>query len=181
MRKQENDVERILLTEEQIQKRIKELALELEAEYAEKDAIFVCILNGAAPFYIDLIKELDIFMELNFMRVSSYNSGTQSTGNVIIKYDIETDVFGKHVVIIDDIVDSGHTLQSLRKLFAMRGAASVKACCLLDKPSRREVDVHADYVGFEVPNYFVIGYGLDYEGHYRNIKYIGTLKPEIYA
>ena len=140
----------------------------------------VCVLNGAAVFYIDLLMDMQIPLEMNFIRVSSYGAGTESSGTVRILYDLEADITDKHVLIVEDIIDSGRTLKRLSKLLKERGAASVKCCCLLDKPSRRAVEMQADYVGFSVPDEFLVGYGLDYNGKYRNLRFIGTLKPEIY-
>ena len=140
----------------------------------------VGVLNGAAIFYINLIMELDIPLEMNFIRVSSYGAGTKSSGNVRMLYDLEADIAGKDVLIVEDIVDSGNTLCALKELFQKRGAKSVRCCCLLDKKERREAPIEADYVGFDVPDKFLVGYGLDYAGKYRNLKFVGTLKPEIY-
>ena len=125
--------------------------------------------------------ELDIPLEMNFIRVSSYGAGTKSSGNVRMLYDLEADIAGKDVLIVEDIIDSGNTLCALKELFHKRGARSVRCCCLLDKKERREAPIQADYVGFDVPDKFLVGYGLDYAGKYRNLKFVGTLKPEIYS
>ena len=175
------DIESVLLTEEQIKKRVRELADQLMHEYEGKEVYFVGILNGAVAFYVDLIMEMDLYLDMYFMRVSSYGSGTQTSGSLRIEYDLEADIAGKHVVIIEDIIDSGRTLKNLTKMLLDRGPASVKSCCLLDKPERREVEMEADYVGFKVPDVFLVGYGLDYAGKYRNLNYIGTLKSEVYS
>ena len=175
------DIEKVLVSEEAIKRRVCELAQVIEADYDGKETLVVGILNGAVAFYIDLIKEMDSFIEMNFMRVSSYGGGTNTTGNIRILYDLEVSVADKHVLIVEDIIDSGVTMKNLKKLLLDRGAASVKACVLLDKPSRRIVDVDAEYVGFKIPDEFVVGYGLDYAGKYRNLKFIGTLKPEVYT
>lgn len=174
------DIEEIILSKEQITERTKELADILTKEYESKDLLMVGVLNGAAIFYMDLMMEMDIPLEMNFIRVSSYGSGTESSGTVRILYDLEADVTDKHILIVEDIIDSGRTLMRLKNLLIQRGAASVKCCCLLDKPARREIDIYADYVGFNVPDKFLVGYGLDYAGKYRNLKYVGTLKPEVY-
>lgn len=174
------DIEKTLLDEAAIGKRVRELAEQIAADYAGKDLLMVCVLNGAAVFYIDLLMDMQIPLEMNFIRVSSYGAGTESSGTVRILYDLEADITDKHVLIVEDIIDSGRTLKRLSKLLKERGAASVKCCCLLDKPSRRAVEMQADYVGFSVPDEFLVGYGLDYNGKYRNLRFIGTLKPEIY-
>ena len=175
------DIGEIILSEEQIALRIKELAAEIAEDYKDKEFLLVGVLNGAVVFYIALMMELDLPLEMNLIRVSSYGAGTTSTGNIRMVYDLEADITGKHVLIIGDIIDSGNTLKMLKRLMQDRGAADVKACCLLDKKERREVDIEADYVGFDVPDKFLVGYGLDYAGKYRNLKYVGTLKPEVYS
>ena len=175
------DILEIILTEEEIAGRVKALAKSIEDDYAGKDLVMVCVLNGAAVFYIALMMEMTIPLEMNFIRVSSYGSGMSSSGTVRILYDLETDISGRDVLIVEDIIDSGHTLERLTQLLRDRGARTVRCCCLLDKKERREVPMEADYVGFDVPDKFLVGYGLDYAGKYRNLKYIGTLKPEIYA
>ena len=174
------DILKVTISEEQIATRLKELSQQLMADYADKDLLMVGVLNGASVFYINLMMEMDIPLEMYFMRVSSYGSGTTSSGTVRIIYDIEQDITGKDVLIVEDIVDSGNTLRRLKNTLQARGPASLKCCALLDKPSRRVVDIDADYVGFQVPDEFLVGYGLDYDGKYRNLKFIGTLKPEIY-
>ena len=176
----ENDVEEIIVTSEQIERRVSELAAQIAHDYKGKDFVLVGVLNGAVVFYIDLMMELGIPLEMNFIRVSSYGAGTKSSGNIRILYDLEADITNKHVLIVEDIIDSGNTLKALKVLLIKRGAADVKSCCMLDKKERREADVDADYVGFEVPDKFLIGYGLDYAGKYRNLKFVGTLKPEVY-
>ena len=156
-KKMKDDIARVLLSQEQIQSRVAELAAQIQEDYAGKELVMVCVLNGAAVFYIDLLMELDIPLEMNFIRVSSYGSGTKSSGSVRMLYDLEADIAGKHVLIVEDIIDSGNTLKSLTALLAGRGAADVKSCCLLDNPSRRIVQMEADYVGFEVPEEFLEG------------------------
>lgn len=174
------DIERVLLSKEQIHDRVCQLAEQIECDYDGKDLVMVCVLNGAAVFYIDLLMEMDIPLEMNFIRVSSYGSGTTSSGSVRILYDLEADIAGRHVLVVEDIIDSGNTLKNLTQLLRDRGAAEVKTCCLLDKPSRRTAQIEGDYVGFQVPDEFLVGYGLDYAGKYRNLKFVGTLKKEIY-
>jgi hypoxanthine phosphoribosyltransferase len=175
-----NDIKRVLFTEEQIGKRVKELAAQIGQEFAGKDLLTVGVLRGAVMFYADLVRELDLPINMNFMALSSYGASSKSSGAVRIQYDLEDDITGRDVLVVEDIVDSGLTLQYLTKTLRSRNAATVRTCCLFDKPSRRTVDFHADYVGFEVPDIFIVGYGLDYAEKYRNLKYIGELKPEIY-
>jgi hypoxanthine phosphoribosyltransferase len=177
----EQDIEEVILTKEQISTRIKELSAKIAEDYAGKEFVMVGVLNGAIVFYIDLMMELDIPLQMNFIRVSSYGKGTKSTGNIRILYDLEADITNQHVLIVEDIIESGNTLKALTRLLLKRGAADVKSCCLLDKRERREADIDADYVGFVVPDKFLVGYGLDYAGKYRNLKFVGTLKPEIYT
>ena len=174
------DIEEVILSEEHIAARVREIAAQITRDYAGKEFVMVGVLNGAAIFYINLIMELDIPLEMNFIRVSSYGAGTKSSGNVRMLYDLEADIAGKDVLIVEDIIDSGNTLCALKELFQKRGAKSVRCCCLLDKKERREAPIEADYVGFDVPDKFLVGYGLDYAGKYRNLKFVSTLKPEIY-
>ncbi len=176
----DNDIEKILFTSEDIKAAVQKLGQKLTEDYQDKNPVVVGILRGAAPFMIDLIRAMDCYMEIDFMAVSSYGDDMESSGTVKIIKDLDTDVTGRHVLIVEDIIDSGRTAQALRKLFAAKNAASVKICSLLDKPERREVDVQADYVGINTPNEFVVGYGLDFRQQYRNLPYIGVLKPEAY-
>lgn len=175
------DIERVLFTEEQIETRCKELAAQIEADYDNRGItpIVVGLLKGSVPFMAELIKYFRHPIEIDFMSVSSY-AGTTSVGDVKINKDTDLSAKGKHVLIVEDIVDTGRTLAEVRKLFINKGAADVKIVSLLDKPDRRVVDIQADYNGFTVPNEFVVGYGLDYNQCYRNLPYIGVLKPEIY-
>ncbi len=176
----DNDIAKILYTKEQITEVVVRLGAELTADYHDKNPLVVGVLRGSAPFMMDLVRAMDCYLEIDFMDVSSYGDGTESSGNVRIVKDLDTDVSGRHVLLVEDIVDSGRTLEKLLKLFSARHAASVKVCTLLDKPERRVVEVKADYIRLEVPNEFVVGYGLDYQQKYRNLPYIGVLKPEIY-
>ena len=176
----DNDIEKILFTSEDIKAAVQKLGRKLTEDYQDKNPVVVGILRGAAPFMIDLVRAMDCYMEIDFMAVSSYGDDTKSSGSVKIIKDLDTDVTDRHVLIVEDIIDSGRTAQALRKLFAAKNAASVKICSLLDKPERREVDVQADYVGINTPNEFVVGYGLDFRQQYRNLPYIGVLKPEVY-
>lgn len=175
------DIKRILITEDQIKQRVKELAALIQQDYAGQEVLTVGVLRGAVMFYADLVRELDMPLHMNFMALSSYGCSSVSSGAVRIQYDLEEDISGKNVLIVEDIVDSGLTLQYLTKTLRSRNPAKIKTCCLFDKPSRRTVDFHADYVGFSVDDIFIVGYGLDYAEKYRNLKYIGELKPEIYG
>ena len=176
-----NDIKEILITSEQIQNRIQELGKELLRDYADKNPIFVGVLKGVVVFYADMIRAFDAPCQLDFMRISSYK-GTQSTGNMVVRQDIAEDLQGRHVVILEDILDTSRSLRFTRDYLQFKGAASVKICTLLDKPEGRlpDVDIEADYVGFTIPNAFVVGYGLDYNEKYRNLPYVGILKPEVY-
>ena len=175
------DIKRILISEEQIKQRVKEMAAQIQQDYAGQEVLTVGVLRGAVMFYADLVRELDMPLHMNFMALSSYGCSSVSSGAVRIQYDLEEDIAGKNVLIVEDIVDSGLTLQYLTKTLRSRNPAMIKTCCLFDKPCRRTVDFHADYVGFSVDDIFIVGYGLDYAEKYRNLKYIGELKPEIYG
>jgi hypoxanthine phosphoribosyltransferase len=176
-----DDIERVLVSEEALQARIAELAAEMNATYSDEDLpILVCILKGAFMFLADLTRQLTFRHELDFMEISSYGQGTSSSGVVRILLDLASTIEGRHVVIVEDIVDTGHTLDYILRNFATRKPTSVRVATLLNKPSRREIEVPLDFVGFEVPNEFVLGYGLDYAEQYRNIPYIGVAKPAIY-
>lgn len=175
-----NDIEKVLVSTEQLQKRIREMGAQLAAEYQGKNPLVVCVLRGAVMFMTDLTRAMDIPLEIDFMDVSSYESGTTSSGHIKIIKDLDASVAGRHVLLVEDIVDTGRTLSHLLELFRMRDAASVKVVSLLDKPERRLVSLDVDYIGMEVPNEFVVGYGLDFAQKYRNLPYIGVLKPELY-
>ena len=176
------DIKEILLTEEQIQSKVKELAKQLSAEYAGKDPIFVGVLKGVVVFFGDMMKNIDIPCQMDFMWISSYGHGTASSGQMVLKRDVSEDLTGRHVVVLEDIFDTGNSLQFTYEHLLSKNPASVKICTLLDKPERRRagVTVKADYTGYVIPNEFVVGYGLDYAEHYRNLPYIGILKPEVY-
>lgn len=177
----DNDVAGILLTEEQIKEKVQELGRQITEDYKDVDCLIaVGILRGSVIFMADLIRCIDLHTELEFMSVSSYGASSKTSGAVKINKDLDVDIAGKHVIIIEDIIDSGVTLSYLRELFLKRNPASLKICTLLNKPERRIADVTPDYVAFEVPDEFVIGYGLDYASRYRNMPYIGILKREIY-
>jgi len=179
----ENDVAEVLLTEEQIRTRVSELGRQISLDYREKDLLLVGILKGATVFMADLMREITIPLAIDFVAISSYGNGTKSSGVVRILKDLDESVENKYVLIVEDIVDTGLTLKLsyLKDNMYSRRAADVKVCTLLDKPSRRKVDVATDYVGFVIPDKFVVGYGLDYKGLYRNLRYIAVLKEEIYA
>ncbi len=174
------DCERIMLTEEQIRARVTEVATEVDALYANKRPLVVGILKGSIIFYADFIRHLSCPVELDFMAVSSYGSGAVSSGKLKIKKDLDRDVKGRDVIIVEDIIDSGFTLANLKALLTERGANSVKIVTLLNKAERREYDIAPDYNCFDIENEFVIGYGLDYDESYRNLPYIGILKREVY-
>ena len=177
----EKDMQYILLTEEQIKARIKELGEELSREYADKDPVVVGVLKGVVVFYADMIRELKVPCQMDFMWISSY-TGTNSTGNMEVKRDVTVDIKDRHVLILEDIFDTGNSLDYTYRHLMFKQPASLKICTLLDKPERRKpgITLQADYVGFTIPNEFVVGYGLDYNEHYRNLPYIGVLKPEVY-
>ncbi|MEG0255251.1 MAG: hypoxanthine phosphoribosyltransferase [Vagococcus sp.] len=176
----EKDIEKTFYSEEEIQERVKTLGEAISKDYEDKFPLVVGVLKGAVPFLADLVRSMNIHMEMDFMDVSSYGNATVSSGEVRILKDLSTVVEGRHILIVEDIVDSGRTLRYLVDLLKHRKAASVKIVTMLDKPEGRVVEMDADYIGFEVPNEFVVGYGLDYAEDYRNLPYIGVLKPEIY-
>lgn len=164
-----------LISRAEVEKRIKELAKKIESEYKDKDLICVGLLKGSVIFLSDLIKEIDIPLQIDFMNVSSYGNETTTSGNVKILKDTDLDVSGKDVLIIEDIIDTGITLEYVLGMFKAKGVSSVKVCTLLSKPERRKVEVFVDYIGFEIPDKFVVGYGLDYAQKYRNLPYIGAV------
>lgn len=175
------DIDRILFSEEQLQAKIAELGRQLTEDYRDKDPIFVGVLKGCFVFMADLLRSTDIYCTMDFMAVSSYGDGVTSTGAVKINKDLSRDIAGRHVIIVEDILDSGITLSYLKNYLSVRKPASISIVTLLDKPSRRRADIKADYVGFEVEDAFVVGYGLDYAEEYRNLPYIGVLKSEVYS
>ena len=172
------DLEKILFTQEQIDARVKELAAQINKDYKGEEIVLVGILKGSVFFYTDLARNITESTFLEFMSVSSYN-GTRSSGEVINK-DISMPVEGKHLLVVEDIIDTGFTLSYLKKVLLQRNPKSVKICSLLDKPARRKVDFEGDYIGFTIPDAFVVGYGLDYNQRYRNLPEIGILKKEVY-
>ena len=177
----EKNIERVLLSEEQIQSRIRELGQELSREYAGKNPIFIGVLKGVVVFYADMVRSITVPCQLDFMWISSY-SGTESTGKMNVKQGLSADIKGRHVVILEDIFDTGNSLQFTYQYLLEKEPASLKICTLLDKPDRRNpnVTVKPDYTGFVIPNEFVVGYGLDFNEFYRNLPYVGVLKPEAY-
>ena len=175
------DLARVLLTEEQIQAKLAELAAAVEADYAGRDPLLVGVLKGAVIVMADLTRHLRMSVEVDWMAVSSYGSGTKSSGVVRILKDLDRDISGRHVIIVEDIVDSGLTLSWLVANLSSRGPASVAVCALLRKPDAAKVDVDLRYVGFDIPNEFVVGYGLDYAERYRNLRVVGTLAEHVYA
>ena len=178
----ENDIARVLLSQEEIQNRVQELGRQIAWDYRGKNPAMVCILKGAIMFYTDLLRAMSIQLSMDFMAVSSYGKSTKSSGEVEIRKDLSTSIENRHVIIVEDIIDSGFTLTYLTRMLSARGAASIKLCTLLDKPSRRApgITLKSDYAGFEIGDDFVVGYGLDYDEAYRNLPYIGVLKPEVY-
>ncbi len=175
------DLEKIIISENEIKMRVGELARKIDTEYAEKNPVIVCILRGAIFFATDLMKSISIPLEVDFMSLSSYGDSTKSSGVVKIKKDIDTDITKRHVIIVEDIVDTGLTLKYINDYFKQHNPASIKICTLLDKPNAHKTDLKIDYVGFDVGNEFVVGYGLDFAQKYRNLPFIGILKKEIYS
>ena len=176
-----NGIKEVLLSEEQIQAKVKELAAQISKEYAGKDPVFVGVLKGVVIFFADMVRNVDIPCEIDFMSISSY-SGTTSTGRTEIRKDVSVDIKDRHVIILEDIFDTGTSLTFTVNHLLNKQPASVKVCTCLDKPERRKpgITLKPDYVGYTIPNEFVVGYGLDFNEHYRNLPYIGILKPEMY-
>ena len=175
------DIERVYFSKEEIEETVERLGKQITEDYRGKDPLLVGVLKGSFVFMADLIKNIDTYCNIDFMAVSSYGNSTTTTGAVEITKDLSYDIEGRHVIIIEDILDSGVTLKYLTSYLAVRKPASIAICTLLDKPARRRTDVKADYVGFECPDAFIVGYGLDYAERYRNLPYIGVLKEEIYS
>lgn len=175
------DVEEVLLSGEQLQARIAELGRQVAADYADRDPILVSVLKGSIIFLADLIREMEIPLSLDLMEVSSYGAGTESSGQVRILKDLSKPIAGRHVIVVEDIIDTGLTLNYLLKYLADKNPASIRIVCLLDKPARRLAEIPIDYRGFTIPDRFVIGYGLDYDERYRNLPYIGVLRPSVYG
>ena len=176
-----NDIERVLISEEELQAKVKEMGQKISEDFRGKDPLFVGVLKGCFIFMSDLMRYVDIHCTMDFMAVSSYGNGTSTTGAVKITKDLNKYIEGKHLIIVEDILDSGVTLSYLKNYLSARKPASISIVTLLDKPERRKADIKADYFGFTVPDEFVVGYGLDYAEKYRNLPYIGVLKPEVYS
>ena len=174
------DISAVLITEKEIRNRISQLAREIEAFYQGRELMAIGILKGSVPFLADLIREVTLPVSYDFMAVSSYGEATESSGIVRITYDITGDISGKNILIVEDIIDTGRTLSHLKTFLEAKGPASVKIATLLDKPDRRVVPITVDFVGFTIPDEFVVGYGLDFANRYRNLPYVGILKPEIF-
>ena len=175
------DVERIYASEEDIRKRVQALGAEITRDYAGREPLFVGVLKGCFVFMADLVRACELKCTVDFMVVSSYGAGTASTGAVKIEKDLSQNIEGRDVIIVEDILDSGNTLSYLTDYMKARKPASIRIVTLMDKPERRTADVKADYIGFTIPDAFVVGYGLDYDQRYRNLPYIGLLKPEVYS
>ena len=177
------DIETILLSEETIQNRVKEMGAQIARDYEGKNPVMICILKGAVMFYTDLLRATPIPLNMDFMAVSSYGRTTKSSGEVEIRKDLSGSIEQRHAVIVEDIIDSGFTLSYLTRMLSARGAKSIRICTLLDKPARRApgITLKADYAGFEIPDAFVVGYGLDYDEKYRNLPDIGVLHPRVYT
>ncbi|MCS4277703.1 MULTISPECIES: hypoxanthine phosphoribosyltransferase [Mycetocola] len=176
-----NDLTEILVTEEQINTKLRELAAQIDADYAGKDLLLVGVLKGAVMVMADLSRALTQHVQIDWMAVSSYGASTKSSGVVQIRKDLDTDIAGRHVLIVEDIIDSGLTLSWLLDNFAARGAASIEVCALLRKPEAAKVEIDCRYVGFDIPNDFVVGYGLDFAERYRNLRDVAVLAPHVYA
>ncbi len=174
------DIEKVLLSEEEIAAKVKELGAQIAKDYADKNPLIVSVLRGSFVFMADLVRAIDVPCTVDFMSVSSYGSSTTSSGEVKITKDFDVSIEGRHLIIVEDILDSGRTLSYLMKTLKARGAASIALCTFLDKPERRVVPVEVAYKGFTVPDAFIVGYGLDYDQRYRNLPYVGVLKPSVY-
>ena len=180
MNEMEKDILKVLVSEEELQKRVQEMGDALYDQFQGKNPLFLGVLKGSFVFMADLMRACQLQSDIEFLAVSSYANATESSGRVKITYDLQQDITGRHLIIVEDILDSGNTLAFLKEYFLTKGAASISIVTLLDKPARRAKAIYADLVGFTVPDEFVVGYGLDYAQRYRNVPYIGVLKPEVY-
>ncbi|MTV83319.1 hypoxanthine phosphoribosyltransferase [Secundilactobacillus folii] len=176
-----NDIERVLYSQDDIKAACQRLGAEITRDYVGKKPLFIGVLKGVIFFMTDLMRELDFLTDIDFIDVSSYHGGTASSGEITLVHDVDTDISGRDVVVVEDILDTGRTLAYLQKRLGERQPKSLKVCTLLDKPEGRTVEAKADYVGFNVPNEFLVGYGLDYNEYYRNLPYVGVLKPKVYG
>lgn len=176
-----NPIKKVLITEEEIQARVKEIAAEINRDYEGKELFFVPVLKGAVVFASDLFRELTVPAKIDFLATSSYGNGTESSGSVMVTKDIDLNLTGRHILIVEDILDSGNTLYFLKEMLESRGAASVRLCTFMQKPARLKKPITPDYNGFVVPDEFVVGYGLDYGQLYRNLKYVGVLDESVYS
>lgn len=181
MKPLEHDIDHVLFSEEQLAQRVAEIAAQIDKDYAGKEPLLVSVLRGSFVFMADLVRQITVPCTVDFMAVSSYGSGTSSSGQVKIVKDLSETIEGKDVIVVEDILDSGNTLSYLLKLLEARRPASIRLCTLLDKPERRTKPVEVQYSGFTIPDEFVVGYGLDYDERYRNLPYIGVLKPKVYG
>lgn len=177
----DNDIQEVLFSEEQLKNRVQEIARQITADYQGKEIMLISVLRGSFVFMADLCRAIDLPCTLDFMAVSSYGKGTKSSGQVQITKDLSEDITDRHIIVVEDILDSGNTLSYLLKILENRHPASIRLCTLLDKPDRRTKPVQVHYSGFTIPDAFVVGYGLDYAEKYRNLPYVGVLKPEVYA
>ena len=177
----DNDIQEVLFSEEQLKNRVREIAQQITADYQGKEIMLISVLRGSFVFMADLCRAIDLPCTLDFMAVSSYGKGTKSSGQVQITKDLSEDISDRHIIVVEDILDSGNTLSYLLKILENRHPASIRLCTLLDKPDRRVKPVEVHYSGFTIPDAFVVGYGLDYAEHYRNLPYIGILKPAVYG
>ena len=176
-----SDIERVLISEAELKSIVEKMGKQISDDYKDKDLLLVSVLKGSVIFMADLMRAISIPCNIDFMAVSSYGSGTKSSGVVKIIKDLDKSIEGKDLLIVEDILDSGNTLYYLREILSARNPNSIKICTLVDKPERREADIKADYIGGSVPNEFIVGYGLDYAEKYRNLPYVGILKPEVYS
>ena len=177
----DNDIQEVLFSEEQLKNRVREIAQQITADYQGKEIMLISVLRGSFVFMADLCRAIDLPCTLDFMAVSSYGKGTKSSGQVQITKDLSEDISDRHIIVVEDILDSGNTLSYLLKILENRHPASIRLCTLFDKPARHKVDIHIDYKGMEVPNEFIVGYGLDYAEVYRNYPEIAVLKPQVYT
>jgi hypoxanthine phosphoribosyltransferase len=178
--KMNDDIKKILIDEDELRAIVERLGEQITEDYKGKDVLLIGILKGSVIFMADLMRAIDLPCNIDFMAVSSYGNGTESSGRVKINKDLDNDIQGKDIIIIEDILDSGKTLYYIRDILSARKPASIKICTLFDKPERREADIKADYIGSLVPNEFIVGYGLDYAEYYRNLPFIGVLKESVY-